>query len=221
MALTTHCKTLHPADYDDLREHVAAYERTMNQSSARFSVQHQHRRWESAIALSALAKADADTVLEVGSGGSPFAATAAAEGYDVTVCDPDSRVLWHRDHPGDIRVVQADFIDAELDQYDAVVCLSVLEHVEDDTAFFKRLCDLARSLVVVTVDFSMDGRRYSRDHLRTYSPKALAALRRRAPQRFVQMGESDWRDNGAHVYDYNFASLVLVDEQEDESADDV
>jgi hypothetical protein len=58
----------------------------------------------------------------------------------------------------DVRVIQADFLKwsqvvAPVASYDAVICLQVLEHLEDPRSFAAQLFLLARKVVVISVPY--------------------------------------------------------------------
>ena len=89
-------------------------------------------------------------------------------------------------------------------------CASVLEHVENDERFFQKLLRHVRpgGVLVLTVDFHPSGAALSAEHRRTYTAAALKQLVQLA-EGFTPLGELDYRDHGAHVNGYNFASLAL------------
>lgn len=210
--METYCKSLHPDDYEPLGGYVGLFERMAKRVPG--SIEHYHRRWETSIAQAAIDETSKGhgTILEVGSGGSLFAPLAASYGYDVTVCDPSERVLIaHRQAKRikqPIAVYQQDFMDSDLGEFDYVVCLSVIEHVEEDAPFWGKLLASARKGVVLTTDFSVDGKRFSPDHLRTYTPALLEAMC--SADGWEPLGAPLYDDNGPQVYQYSFASVALV-----------
>jgi 2-polyprenyl-3-methyl-5-hydroxy-6-metoxy-1,4-benzoquinol methylase len=209
----TYNKSLHPDDLTRFPAQVALYESLRSRVSA--SIQHPWRVWEWALALSALQESGCKTVLEVGSGGSLFAPMAAESGLEVTVIDPAENVILANAQSlqlgKSITWLQQDLrqFSAAPGSFDAVVCLSVLEHIDHDHDFFRRLLQLAKNLLVVTVDFSLTGRTFCPYHLRTYSPSMLRDLAHMGKRRWRLWGDPAWVDNGDHVNGYNFASLVL------------
>jgi len=206
-------KTLDPSDYQELEYYIQYIHNLWGLPSR---VEHEHRKWEYSITCKALQENNVKTVLDVGGGGSMLAPMLTFAGMDVLQVDPgnndellleQSRVLG--------KELAYDRIHFELwekdDIYDAVVCISVLEHVLDDLAMFRKLLIHARKIVVITVDFSKDGKSKSQGHLRTYNKESM--------QNFIKVGKAadftplggqvDYSERGNHVYDYNFASLVL------------
>lgn len=212
--MNTFCKSLHPDDYTPLAPYVEMFDRMAAQLPC--SIEHHHRRWETALALAAFAEDrgpdDTPTLLEVGSGGSLFAPLATSLGYAVTVCDPSKRALLAhkqaRKMRRQINVVNEDFMDTDLGTFDYVACLSVIEHVEEDAPFWTKLLASAKRGVVLTTDFSPDGGRYSRDHLRTYTPELLESMC--SADGWEPLGAPLYDDNGPQVFDYSFASVALV-----------
>ena len=104
-------------------------------------------------------------------------------------------------------------------KYDAVICLSVLEHIKHQFLFFRKLLRDTKYLLFLTIDFSFEGKTFSKDHLRTYSPYDLANLSDIAQEYgFSLPSPASWFIfNGNHVYDYNFASLCLVRDEKIQS----
>lgn len=210
--MRTYCKSLHPADYGPLKGYADRFRALADHIPA--SIEHPHRCWEASMALAAideLASGNGGTLLDVGSGGSLFAPLAASMGYTVTVCDPHERVTYAGPQGHmlgkDIAIVRQDFMSVDLGQFDYVVCLSVLEHVPDDAAFVDKLLATANRGLVLTVDYSPGGHRFSNDHLRTYSPGMLAAMA--DVEGWETMDDLEYLDHGEQVYAYSFACLAL------------
>lgn len=91
------------------------------------------------------------SVLDVGCGGGLISEPLARLGARVTGIDPGARnVAIARDHAApqglsiDYRVATAEELAAAGEQFDAVVCLEVLEHVPDVRAFVVTLAALVR-----------------------------------------------------------------------------
>lgn len=137
-----------------------------------------HRRWEYGMALRFLQGKGVKTIVDAGGAGSLFAPLAAVYGYEVMVVDPAVRVTM-ADIQGavlekPIRSVQAEF--SQEHRADAVVALSVLEHLTDDLVFVDEMCSAARNAVFLTVDFSSDGGIYAADQKRTYTKAGMTEI---------------------------------------------
>lgn len=206
-------KTLDPPDYEELG-HYAQHVKSLWHLPRR--EEHPHRRWEYSIAFKALHESGARTVLDVGGGGSLLAPILTCADMDVIQIDPADNE-W-------LIVAQCAEIGRELDyirshleswesklKFDAVTCISVLEHVLDDLAMFRKLLAHAIKIVVVTVDFSPSGRAVVGGHLRTYNEEAMRGLIEIGKEEgFAPLGNAyDYSQSGNHVNGYNFASLVL------------
>ncbi len=90
-------------------------------------------------------------VLDVGCGGGLISEPLARLGARVTGIDPgEKNIVIARDHAApqgldiDYRVTTVEELGATGAQYDAVVCLEVVEHVPDVAAFVKSCADLVR-----------------------------------------------------------------------------
>ena len=203
-------KSLHPNDYNDSLIDIYGDIFDNLRNSVPSSIQHEHRRWEHCMAMVAIEKFvpfigedDRKNILEVGSGGSLFAPMCSLVGYDISVIDPDDNVKIAIEQNLDINVEQIDYMKYNsIIKHDAVICLSVLEHIIYDIRFFKKLLENAEFMVFLTVDFSMNGKTFSKDHLRTYTPPDLVNLYIIAGELGFSIPDSpDWVDNGPHVSD--------------------
>jgi len=211
------CKSLEPSDYASIHEmqHARDIKKMVDPFSGH--VDHEHRAWEYGIVLRALRNNGARRILDVGGGGSAFAPAAAWHevGMDVTEIDPGSygpiTVQQSRRIGRPITFVQQDFMsyDGPVD-FDGVTCISVLEHIPDDVAFFKKLASHVRvgGILALTVDFWPDGERKVEAHLRTYNEEKLRALLQEVPN-FETIGAFDYAYAQPHVYSYTFASFIL------------
>lgn len=210
------CKSLEPADYLAIHEmqHAKNVKNVVGTFGGR--AEHEHRAWEYGLVLRALRDHGCKRILDVGGGGSVFAPAAAWPdvGMDVTEVDPEGYGPWvaeqSRKIGRPIHYVQQDFMtyDGPTD-FDAVTCISVLEHIGDDVAFYRKLASHVRvgGLLAITVDFWHDGLPKSGDHLRTYNEERLTELLASAPG-LESIGSLDYAYCGQHVYSYNFASLI-------------
>jgi SAM-dependent methyltransferase len=216
--MKTYSKCLEPDDHVTEMDHIKNMQDVMRGSYVRF--EHEHRKWEYGLALSALRRARVRTVLDAGGGASIFAPAAAWSdiGIHVTQVDPGDFASWiesQRQIVPDVGpYIQRDFMDWEDETaYDAVTCLSVLEHVEDDIAFFKKLLPHVKpgGVLFVTVDFHPSGEAQVGGHLRTYNKDRLSVLSGIARKAGFKnyLGKSSWNYDGEHVNNYNFASLCM------------
>lgn len=207
-------KTLHPSDYDNLQSQVALFNDVTSKIDS--VVHHHHRRWEYGIALAALdlLPAKALSIADIGGGGSPLPTMVASMEHNVTVIDPS----YEANRQGGfndaldilINIDNRDFMAVDTSQqYDVVFCISTLEHVQDDVAFFKKALDAAKYLVVFTVDYHVSGQPQSKHHLRTYNRASLERLAALAVPEWELVDTPSWEDHGGQVHNYNFAGLVL------------
>jgi len=216
----TYCKTLNPVDYEIIHEtqHADSIKGIVGTYGGR--VEHPRRAWEYGIVLHALREHGCKRILDVGGGGSVFDPAAAWVGIEVTAVDPEPYEAWVEQqnrivaahNPGSpaIRYERADFMRYQSDgEFDAVTCISVLEHVSDDFEFYRKLTKHVRigGLLAITVDFWPDAQRKSPDHLRTYNEDRLSALAQ-SMRGFETLGALDYSHLGQYVYSYTFASLV-------------
>jgi cyclopropane fatty-acyl-phospholipid synthase-like methyltransferase len=179
-------------------------------------VEHPHRQWEYAITYKALQEAGVDTVLDVGGGGSLLAPALTWVGMEVLQVDPaDNEWLLSQQRAAlgkELAYEQMFFEEWQsCHTFDAVVCISVLEHVADDLAMFQKLLHYAEHMVVITVDFSPSGEAVIQGHLRTYNERMMETLIQIAKgDGFRPLGDTyDYSHAGDYVFGYNFASLVL------------
>jgi len=145
-------KTLDERDYNTFDE-MNYIERMKDGLSGTFYPCHRHRNWEYGLCIHALMENKAIRILEVGGSGSLFAACAAWLNMEVTVVDPSStgarlfaeqNMILQLGH-APITFEQVDFFQYQNQKkFDAVVCLSTLEHVPEDESFFKRLLSLVK-----------------------------------------------------------------------------
>jgi len=206
-------KTYDPAD--NFEESAIVLNINEQLASVAHRFEHPLRAWEYGLALNVLRSRECFSVLDVGGGGSVFAPAAASLGITVVQVDPGDCLEWVAHQAwtlGRPLVYHQQDIMSYDDRrtYDAVTCLSVLEHIEEDRDFFRRLQSFVRpgGLLILTVDFWPDGVPQVSGHLRTYNVARLSRLINDAPG-FELLGTPDYTDRGAHVHGYTFASLVL------------
>jgi len=217
-----YCKTVEQRDYQMIAETSRVTETMHLLGTSQRALDNPHRIWEYGIALRALVEHGAENVLDVGGGGSLFAPSAAAYGMRVVVVDPldyglvtqvQARLLGNKQ----LSYVRADFTDYTSDEtFDAVTSISVLEHIEDDRFFFKKLASYVRpdGILAITCDFWLDQAAKVGGHLRTYDKERLMSLIQSVGDEFTAVGEPDYdRPQGNvspdGVHSYTFASVVL------------
>jgi SAM-dependent methyltransferase len=219
MKTEKYSKTLDTHDYNIVPE-MNFIEHIKSKFSGTFRDCHMHRNWEYGLCLNALRANGAVKILEIGGTGSVFAASAAELGMEVSVVDPDGEGtgLFDRQNlllgRSAIQFKQLDFFQFQsVKKFDAVVCISTLEHVPDDENFFRRLLSLVKEggLLYLTMDFHPGGQRFVDGHLRTYNQERLmtfiAIAQKYGFEPYGGVPDYSWR--GEAVGQYTFASLVL------------
>ena len=228
-------KTLQAQTYDDIREvqDVLLAKRRLEGVPCRFD--HPHRAWEYGLVLSALVANGAKTILEIGGGGSLFAPTAALLGMEIMQVDRKDCTHWTAAQEERLGIslpyIQQDFPDEYIaeEQFDAVVSISVIEHISADASrhidtcaqdaakravFFERMLDLITpgGLVAITTDFhpnKASNVKFSEDEI-----MALYEIGRRRGFDWFG-GEHDYTYTGNLVNYYTFASMILRREDGD------
>lgn len=181
-----------------------------------FNPFHEHRRWEYGLTLQVAKRYGLTTCLDVGGGGSILSAVLMSQGIETVTVDPSDYVAQHG--------AQSEMLGLTLDYRkqdfmafdeeflaDLVACISVMEHIEDDIAFFDKLLRHVApgGILVLTVDFHASGEiQWHGMQCRTYNESRLRMLAARAAG-FEVLGPMDYLSRGPHVYGYNFASLTL------------
>jgi len=226
LSMNVFCKTLNPyLDYPFIEQERGIYHDVKNLlDDCRNPLQeHRHREWEYCIALQIIKKERIFSVLDVGGENSTFPFCCAYLGCDTTIVDPQnlgmqiqSQNVRLPDKNCYVKYIQSDFLEFDIDKvYDMVSCISVLEHVHNDNIFFEKLLKYVkpRGILYTTFDYHQSGQKFYEDnqHLRTYNIsriKNLIGIGREAG--FEIYGEcADYTYQGNHVFDYNFASIVL------------
>ena len=217
----TYSKCLTQADFASFSEH-ALIEPFLQKIHPNYRYEHPMRKWEYGLALKFLLEVGAETVLDVGGGGSALAPILNHYGMQVTQIDPDpsgiATVAAQNEILGsDIQFINEDFLEFKgRKKFDAVICMSTIEHIEtreNERLFFQKLLKKAPFLFLTT-DFSPKAKVFSPDHYRTYNPLSMSKLINMAKKsKFAPYGEVDYAYGGAMVYDYTFASLALAKEE--------
>lgn len=223
-SMQTYSKTIHRDDWVEEMDHSVSVRGAMSDISHRF--EHPKRAWEYGMVLSALRKADAETVLDVGGGGSIFA--PACEWPEVnmstTIVDPgdvgkwivaQKRRLMTKGRPG----VQMDFHQEDFllwkskTKFDAVTCISTIEHVAEDIKFFNKLLSFVKKggVFALTTDFHPSGHPQVDGHIRTYNADGMKQWADIAIKKGFEfyLGDPSWDHFEAEVNNYTFASLIM------------
>jgi SAM-dependent methyltransferase len=110
-------------------------------------------------------------VLDVGCGSGEGLRVLASHALRAVGIDLDERL-----RRPDLNVEIASVTELPDKSFDVVVCLDVIEHVEDDRAFVAELCRVARKAVFVsTPNYAVTFNRHP-FHIREYTPLAFARL---------------------------------------------
>ena len=216
--MNTFSKTLDRADYNELMN-VDAVAKTFAKKGIAHRFEHPNRRWEYALTMKALQQEGSKELLDVGGGGSIFAPLAVLNGVQhVLQVDPGEVGEWIAKQSSSIgkslHFIQQDFLTWEDNRtFDAVVCLSVIEHVPDDIIFFEKLCSKVKlnGLLCLTTDFHPSGEVMVGGHLRTYNTESMEKFIAVADRRglYPYAGKPDYSKFSVEVNSYTFASLVL------------
>jgi len=218
--IETFSKTLSTLDYEKFDEfiHISNIHDLLNKSKIPMRFEHPHRKWEYGMALKALRNNNTKTVLDIGGGGSVFAPACSWIDMEVTQVDPGNVGTWIEKQSKAINkplnFIQKDFFEYnENKQFDAVTCLSVIEHVPHDREFFSKLLSYVKvgGLLVLTTDFHPTGKAQVSGHLRTYNEQSMQDFINQAKGLNFSMyeGEADYSDFKVEVNSYTFCSLVM------------
>jgi 2-polyprenyl-3-methyl-5-hydroxy-6-metoxy-1,4-benzoquinol methylase len=208
-------KVLNVGDYETLPTAFVNSTQEKFKKICRF--EHEHRCWEYGLAIKALLDNKTEKVLSVGGGGSVLVPLVYLSKMDVTEVDFwDGTETLNKQAAmlgsSSIRYFQQDFLDFELDEeFDAVVCTSVIEHVREHEKFFLKLLDyvISGGLLVLTTDFHPSSKAFSNNHIRTYSEDDLLEYAELAKGFTFYGDDYDYTYWGNYVYQYSFGSLVL------------
>lgn len=216
-------KVCQEVDYSKIPEtnHVKKIVNLLSGTWVRF--EHPHRAWEYGLTLHVLRHYFKDVngkrLLDVGGGGSVFAPAAQWFGLDVLQVDPGN-VGKHIEMQGKCLNMKLDHVQSNLitwdgpkQAFDAVVCLSVIEHVVKDKEFYQRLLQHVKpkGIFIMTTDFHPEEKAMVGGHLRTYNEASLRKLRDIAySEGFDFYGGVDYSGYCQNVNSYSFASLALI-----------
>jgi len=222
-------RVLHPSDYElfdgwkDVDSFIDKYKGKLP-----YRYEHIHRKWEYGLALDFIrSQKDIKTILEVGGGGSPLSPLLALNGYDVVESDiafGEEEVKKQNEILGtDIKFWQVDFslprkdlmaneprFMEDVDLFDAVICISTIEHVVDHMEFFDNLCLYSGRALFITTDFHPSGTQLTPAHLRTANSDLFDKYRLLAQDYSLKNTSDELEYMGNFVYDYTFASLAFT-----------
>lgn len=218
MQFATLSRCFDPGDYELLESEIGhlEYARGLIRN---YRFEHPHRMWEYAMFLRAtLESPQGYSVLDVGGGGSLLAPTLSIiHPFTVTVVDPQPVGGMISEQAKAINTMilfaQGDFMSYTGGVYDFVSCISVIEHVHNDIAFFEKLLRHVRGkgILFLTTDFHESGKPQTIHHLRTYNEKSLKALLDIATLEGFKplLGDPNWSSRGNHINGYNFCSMAV------------
>ena len=207
-------------------QHVLYTKRTLEGVPFRFD--HPARAWEYGLVLEALLANEAKTVLEIGGGGSLFAPTAAMLGISVLQIDLKDCTHWTDAQQCELNIhlpyVRQDFFKFTTDElFDAVISISVIEHVSADASsavfttdldvairalFFEKMMDLVKpgGLLAITTDYHPE----KKNNIKFGEAELLALYEMAECRDFDWYGdEYDYTYAGEFVNYYTFASMIL------------
>lgn len=231
-------RTMRPSDYQELKPELEELNRVMALCGP---VPYTHRRWEYALALRAIKTIfpgnDRLVVSDFGCEAGLSPAMMLMQGYDVVLYeiwawgnkqadaeDKAKKAQFASKIPGNVfRFVNrplGGLLDEDKNRYDVSLCISVMEHIQDETAAWNDLLDSVKSggLFFVTMDFhpaDRDTFKYKDIRARIYNQSKMEKLAEYASYRgFKILGEEvDWSwapDRIMVENQYGFGSLVMV-----------
>lgn len=210
-------KTLQISDYQNLFPYTEKIRHYKSNFGDLTRFEHEHRLWEYSLVYKAIteAKNPIKTILIVGEGGTVMLPLLTMLRYDVLGIDPDYNLDGMKQlemlSKLPLKYQKKDFFDLPTSSYDAVVCTSVLEHVQNHQKFFNKLLDFSTNLVCLTVDFLPSGEApLYPNHLRTYNSNAMVSLISKAEKKgFYPVDGYDYSVFEPNVNGCTFASLIL------------
>lgn len=234
--MTSLVGTVKEEDYSDIFEGVQSVKGAtiwFQQHGARIEIGHPHRFWEYGSAVQALLSLEPELmqhlhVLDIGAGYGALGPTLAKKFHtNVIECEPDLNCISARSVVNkllssnggrQILAMPAGFENLPEGKFDAVFCISVIEHLPSAVEkncwaeMAKRVKD--NGLLFVTLDcVEYAGVSYTFDNLRAQN-FTLAMIKERfdkiVEMGFVPMGKPDFEYYGAAVYDYSFFRMGFI-----------
>lgn len=232
--------TVHPDDYTEIHEGVDAIKRATSYLQSRgvtIEIPHQHRYWEYGTAIQILLNSyqermpDID-VLDIGAGwGAVGPALSLFYNTQVTECEPLEHCRASRQKCNKvlqelgkkpINVIDNDLFTLPKKQYDAVFCISVLEHVKkiDEPYAWTALAEKVKKggVLYLTCDCMENPEQpHQYDNLRETNYKVQDMMFRLGVLQnlgFTTMGKPDFTYNGNLVFDYTFFRVGLFKSEE-------
>lgn len=220
--MNTFSKTLNVEDYQFLSPYTQAVSDVIHLLEANNvshgAVNHQHRNWEYSMIYKAIDLNGAKTVLDIGGAGASFSPTIAKSGREVHQLDLGNALPaineQNRFFGVNMTFDAADFVTyTKTKKYDAVVAISVIEHVVKDKVFFKKMLNLVKDggLVCLTTDFHPSGLQIVPFHERTYNKESLMELADIAIKEGFTFfgGEPEYDYFAPNVNGCDFATLIM------------
>lgn len=221
--MNTLSKTLNPQDYKTLGGYAQHFLNIIDHfrhvGMNLYRYEHEHRKWEYGMVYKALDTIRAKDVLDVGGGGSLLAPAMGWLGINVHQVDPGAVGGWIEEQSRavgkELTFEQEDFMSYKsTKKYDAVTCVSVIEHVPNDIQFFRKLLNYVKDggLLCITTDFHPSGTQIVSGHIKAYNKESLMELAEIAKKKGFEFfgGEPDYDYFGEHVNGCDFASLIMI-----------
>jgi 2-polyprenyl-3-methyl-5-hydroxy-6-metoxy-1,4-benzoquinol methylase len=208
-------KTFQPLDYEELENEISYIHKSLDWLCGHYALDNFHRRWEYAMAMRAMAEIAPDTrsIVDIGSGGSPFPAIMARAGYNVASIDKTGERQVRSKWPAAIRpnlrwIKLSD--EMEPLSFDFVTSISVIEHTENDLQRLLEWWGMADYGMFITFDCSMDGAKKIDQHLRSYTMQQMRDMVESLPGGAI-FGEVDMTYHGDSVSEHGtFGCFTVV-----------
>ncbi len=235
--MRTLVNTLHPDDYYEIREGVSIAKDAVFklQDKCQIVVPHEHRYWEYGTGIQMLLDQYKENVplldiLDVGAGWSLFGPALNLR-FNMNVSEYEPVEQYRVDRGYTNKVLQGfgkkgvyvhgfGLENMPDQQYDAVFCISVLEHVSKniEKQCWKALAARVRKggLMLVTCDVVDDPTKpHAFDEMRAMPSYTPADMKERVEMlktecNMIALGIPSYKWNGAHVFDYTFFRAAFM-----------